>query len=184
LSRWLGLSESASSTTAVVPPHLEEFLNLAISHLGDAHHKVVNEAMNLILICCKTKNTLVTSHLGVLLPAIFYRLADRKPGPRTQANEILDTLRVVYDPVILLSSLSPRISDMPERMRVAVFQFLITIAPQCESFFNNPQSSSAFLSRVAILLGSTGVSKPSSSLMISGKRLIEMLYKTSSQVNS
>jgi hypothetical protein len=177
--KWISSSDNSQST---VPAYLEEFFEMCISHLGDAHQKIVHEAMDTIHDCCKNKNQLVINSLGTLLPSLFFRLADRKPGPRAQANEILDTLRVVYDPVILLSSLSPKVTEMPERMRVAVFQFLITIIPQCEQYFTNSHNTTTFLSRIAGLLGSTGPSKPSSSLLIAGRRLLELSYKVSSKV--
>lgn len=138
--------------------------------------------------------------LGYMMPALFARLADRRSKIRDKANEILNNIKASYDPNILIAALSPRLCEVSDRVRTAVVQFLLTIAALCEPFFRNPVSNCflksflfgslvfsqsnthIFLSRMAHLMGSGGAMTPSTAFLLTGKRLLELVYKTTPQV--
>lgn len=64
------------------------------------------------------------------------------PTPcRDQANALLNTTRASYEPNALLAALSPRILDIPERMKTALMQYLGVIVPYCTDYFSVPQNT-------------------------------------------
>lgn len=160
------------------------------------------------MICPILDSTSAMLKLGYALPALFSRLADRRAKVRDKANEILNNIKAAYDPNILVAALSPRLCEVSDRVRTAVVQFLLTIAALCEPFFRNPvritytcftlkflidffvlllsaciqSNTHQFLSRMAHILGSGGTIIPSTALLLTGKRLLELVYRTAPQV--
>jgi hypothetical protein len=65
-------SFSASSS------NIEGVLDMAVLHLGDAHQKVAVEAMSVLGTCVQSFTAQTLGKLGVLLAALFNRLADRR----------------------------------------------------------------------------------------------------------
>ena len=65
-------SFSASSS------NIEGVLDMAVLHLGDAHQKVAVEAMSVLSTCVQSFTAQTVGKLGVLLAALFNRLADRR----------------------------------------------------------------------------------------------------------
>ena len=66
--------ESFNTSTA----NIECIVDAAVNHLGDAHQKVAVEAMTVLGTCVQMYNTQTFAKLGVLLTALFNRLADRR----------------------------------------------------------------------------------------------------------
>ena len=60
-------------------------------------------------------------------------------------------------------------------------QFLGATVPHCSKYFSQPQAAWAFLGRMANVLGGAG-SKPSTMLLGTGRRLLELVYNTAPQV--
>jgi hypothetical protein len=174
--KWISSASSDSSH----PVHLEELLDLTLKCLNDSHQKVSADANAVIVIISLTQNSLLASRLATLLPLLFNRLNDRKPTIRSQASEMLDSIRAVHDPCALFAILSPRITDVPERTLISIIQFLLTIAPLCASYLSQPPNTGAFLNRMAVALSSSR--RPSSALILSGQRLLELVYKASTEV--
>jgi hypothetical protein len=54
---------------------------------------------------------------------------------------LLNTTRASYEPNALLAALSPRILDIPERMKTALMQYLGVIVPYCTDYFTVPQNT-------------------------------------------
>ena len=157
---------------------IDSYVDMAVNHLGDQHQKVAMESLQVIHICIESFHPYCISKLGILLTSLFHRLADRRMPVRDQANVLLNSARVTFDPVSVISALSPKIIEVPDRMKTAVIQFLIIIAPHCSTYFSNPQNTWAFLGRMAHVLG-CGSTAPSSTLIVAGKRLLELVYNTS-----
>jgi hypothetical protein len=174
--KWISSSSSDSSH----PSQLEELLDLSIKCLSDSHQRVSGDANTILVTLSSTQNSLLASRLGILLPLLFNRLNDRKPTIRTQATEILDSIRAVHDPCTLFAFLSPRITDVPERTLVSILQFLVTIAPLSGIYLSQPHNTGAFLNRMAVVLSSSR--RPSSSLILTGQRLLELVYKACTEV--
>ena len=177
LQRAAALGDRGGETQVSV----ELFLDLAAVHLGDAHQKVAGEVLGVLGICIEHFTALGASRLGSVLVALFHRLADRRQQVRDQSNLLLNAVRVSYDPVLVVGALSPRIPEIPERMKTAVMQFLGVVVPHCGSYFANPQNTWAFLGRMAAVLGGAGT-KPSVTLVVAGRRLLELVYNTASTV--
>lgn len=171
---------SASFSDSNHPNQLEELFDLIIKCLNDSHQRVSAEANVAIMTLSTTQNSLLASRLNILLPLLFNRLNDRKPIVRSQATEMLDSIRSAYDPCTLMSILSPRITEVPERTLISIIQFMITIAPLCSNYFSQSQNTGAFLNRMAIVISPTR--RPSSSLIICGQRLIDLVYKAATEV--
>ena len=58
--------------------NIECIVDVAVNHLGDAHQKVAVEAMTVMGTCVQMYTTETFAKLGVLLTALFNRLADRR----------------------------------------------------------------------------------------------------------
>ena len=69
-----GLKECFLSSTVSI----ECVVDLAVNHLGDAHQKVAVEAMSVLGTCIQGLTAQTMNKLGVLLSALFNRLADRR----------------------------------------------------------------------------------------------------------
>ena len=69
-----GLKECFLSSTVSI----ECVVDLAVNHLGDAHQKVAVEAMSVLGMCIQGLTAQTMNKLGVLLSALFNRLADRR----------------------------------------------------------------------------------------------------------
>jgi hypothetical protein len=160
---------------------IEAFVDLSNEHLGDAHHKVTAEAFVVLSLCVNSFSSMCIPKIGVFIPTLFQRLADRRAAVRDAANELLNSTRTAFDSVALITALSPKLPDIPERMKAAMMQYLGAIAPHCGAYFTCPQSAWAFLGRMASILGASG-SKPSTSLLIAGRRLLELVYQTAPSV--
>lgn len=157
---------------------IDSYIDMAVNHLGDQHQKVAMESLQVIHISIESFHPYCISKLGILLTSLFHRLADRRMPVRDQANVLLNSARVTFDPVSIISALSPKIVEVPDRMKTAVIQFLVIIAPHCSTYFSNPQNVWAFLGRMAHVLG-CGSTAPSTTLIVAGKRLLELVYNTS-----
>ncbi len=160
---------------------IEAYIEMALSHIGDSHQKVATESLQVIRTCVESFVQPTIVLLSNILTALFHRLADNRTPIRDQANAILNSIRSSCDAVTIITSLSPKITEIPERMKTAVMQYLVVIVPHCGAYFSQASNSWAFLGRMANILGSSG-SKPSSNLMLAGKRLLELVYNTSPSV--
>lgn len=75
-------------------------------------------------------------------PDPYPSVCSPSPTPcRDQANALLNTTRASYEPNALLAALSPRILDIPERMKTALMQYLGVIVPYCTDYFSVPQNT-------------------------------------------
>lgn len=158
-----------------------ELIDILLSKFSDLHQKVVFEALSSVLaIVSKSRNPIIASKFSNLLPALFLKCNDIKLAIKSIAQEILDYLKENFDVVAMISVLVSRITEFPERVRLHVFQFLLSIVIKCQSYFEHSQNTYAFLGRMAQVLSSSN--KPSSSCLVAGKRLLELAYKTSPNI--
>lgn len=74
---------------------------------------------------------------------------------RDQANVLLNATRGVYEPNALMGALSPRILDIPERMKTALMQYMGAVLPSCTLFFSSPQNTGKIL--VVLLFSSFNI---------------------------
>ena len=160
---------------------VEAYLGMAITCAGDVHQKVAAEALQVIAAIVESHCPFAVPKLGVLLVALFHRLSDRRQIVRTNANALLNSIRSAFEPVAIVAALSPKILDLPERIKSAVVQYLSITVPHCGTFFIVPQNTLAFLGRIACVLGASG-SSPSAALLTSGRRLVEMVYNVAPMV--
>ncbi len=160
---------------------VEAYIEMALTHISDSHQKVATESLQVIRTCIEGFVQPAIALLSNILTALFHRLTDNQTPIRDQANAILNTIRSSCDAVTIITSLSPKITEIPERMKTAVMQYLVVIVPHCGAYFSQSSNSWAFLGRMANVLGSSG-SKPSSNLMLAGKRLLELVYNTAPSV--
>jgi hypothetical protein len=160
---------------------IETYVDMAVNHIGDQHQKVAIESLQVISNCIESFHSQCIPKLGSILTSLFHRLADRRMPVRDQANSLLNNARVTFDPVSIISALSPKIVEIPDRMKTAVIQFLVIVAPHCSTYFNSPQNAWAFLGRMANVLG-CGSTPPSTTLTVAGKRLLELVYNTSPNI--
>ena len=116
--------------------------------------------------------------LGGCLPELFQKLLDQRPHIRQLANSLLNGIRVAYAPVSILAALSPRIVEVPDKVKTAVMQFLSVIVPHCIEYFNHPQHTIGFLSRISTIL----CNKPSHTLQQASTKLLELVYNVSPTV--
>jgi hypothetical protein len=174
---------TAASEANDTPPTatVESYAEISMTHLGDAHQKVATEALAVLTMCIVKFTAATSNKLGAILTALFQRLADRRAQIRDQANNLLNVSRSAYDPCAVAAALSPRILDIPERMKTALMQYLGVVIPHCGAFFSQPHNTWAFLGRVASVLGCGG-SKPSATLTVAGRRVLELVYKTAPHV--
>lgn len=164
---------------------IETFIDISTQHFADPHQKVATEAITIVQICVTSYPMLLKNKLGVLLLSLFNRLADRRPAIRDQTNNILNLIRSQINPILIMSSLSPKMMEIPDRMKTALMQFLGAVAPHCEDYFIQSQNTWAFLNRLSQIFSQTnsGV-KPSVTLTVAGKRLLELVYKINPQVRT
>jgi CLIP-associating protein 1/2 len=160
---------------------VEIFVDLSNAHLGDPHHKVASEAFNVLKQCVDLYSAMCIPKIGIFVPNLFHRLADRRASIKEAANDLLDLTRTAFDSAALLTALSPKITEIPDRTKTALMQYLGAIVPHSGTYFANPQSSWAFLGRMAAILGGVGP-KPSSTLLITGRKLLEEVYRTAPEV--
>lgn len=176
------LQRATDASEAVSDSLIDTFLDLSTPLLGDPHHKVATDALTVVQHCVSSFPAQITSRLGTVALALFHRLADRRQVLRDAANGVLNLLRTRVDGVLLMGALSPRMVEVPDRMKTALMQFLGAVAPRCEEFFLQATHSRAFLGRMAhILEGSAGV-KPSATLTVAARRLLELVFKTAPSV--
>jgi hypothetical protein len=168
---------------------IDSFIDISIPQIADPHHKVALEAISVLYACISSFSSLVTNHrLSLILISVFQRLADRRQPIRDQSNAILNLIRTQLRPNLIFASLSPRMHEIPDRMKAALMQYLAAITPHCEEFFSQSQNTWSFLSRMAQIIGgsssssSSGGSKPSVTVTVAGRRLLELVYKTSPKV--
>ena len=166
---------------------IDSFIDISIPQIADPHHKVALEAISVLHACISSFSSLITNHrLGLILISLFQRLADRRQPIRDQSNAILNLIRTQIRPNLIFASLSPRMHEIPDRMKAALMQYLAAITPHCEEFFCQSQNTWAFLSRMAQIVGSSSSSsgsKPSVTVTVAGRRLLELVYKTSPKVS-
>jgi len=67
--------------------------------------------------------------------------------------------------------------EVADKSKAALLQFLGAVAPYCSEYFDQPSLTSAFLSRMAALLGDhsdgqLSSSRPPATLSVAGKRLL------------
>ena len=91
-------------------------------------------------------SSLSSNPLYPLHPAIF--------SDRDQANVLLNATRGVYEPNALMGALSPRILDIPERMKTALMQYMGAVLPSCTLFFSSPQNTGKILILLVLLFSS------------------------------
>lgn len=163
---------------------IDTIVDLSVKHIEDSHLKIATEAMQVLQHIIENSSFAARSisNLSAIISSLFFRLADRRPTIRDQANNLLNILRQVYDPIVIISALSPKMTEVPTRIRTAVLQFLGAIIPYCEAYFSQSTNTLSFLNRLAVLLGGFGPNKPSVTLTIAGRRLLELLYKAASKV--
>lgn len=70
------LGSKDSNTVSTI--QIESYVDLAVVHLGDAHQKVAVEAITVLSVCVQAFTAQTFGKLGVLLSALFNRLADRR----------------------------------------------------------------------------------------------------------
>ena len=70
------LGSKDSNTVSTI--QIESYVDLAVVHLGDAHQKVAVEAITVLSVCVQAFTAQTLGKLGVLLSALFNRLADRR----------------------------------------------------------------------------------------------------------
>jgi len=163
---------------------IDSFVDISIPQIADPHHKVAMEAISVIYACVTSFPSLVTNRLSLILISLFQRLADRRQPIRDQSNAILNIIRSQVRPNLIFASLSPRMHEIPDRMKAALMQYLAAITPHCEEFFIQSQNTWAFLSRMAQIVGGSGSgSKPSVTVTVAGKRLLELVYKICPKVS-
>lgn len=157
-------------------------VDLVMVFLEDSNVRVIVEALKLLGANISVNSVAIAAKLSVLLPVIFSLLGDRRAHIKEHANNFLVAVRNNIKPITILSSLCPRIAEVPDRIKTAVLQYLGVTVPYCEEFFTVPANMSIFLIRMSnILVGSQGV-KPSSILLSSGKRLLHLVYNVAREV--
>jgi hypothetical protein len=189
-TKWLAAFHDPASGTSHFPPYLEDFLDLCINHLSDSHQKVIGAVVAALETLCRSKpNPLISHRMSQLLSTLLTRLGDRKASVRSQANDLLDMIRESYDAPHIVAALSLRMAELPERTRLSLVQFIVSLVPLCESYFNIHMNMAAFLNRLVIVLG-VGVGafansghRASSTLLIAGQRLLELLFNVSKDVS-
>ena len=83
-----------------------------------------------------------------------------------------------------MAALSPRMGEVPDRMKTALLQFMGAIAPHCEEYFTHVMHTRTFLSRIAHIAEGTAGGKPSATLTVAARRLLELVYHTTPQVGN
>lgn len=157
---------------------LTGYVDLALERLPDVHQRVALEALGALQLCVEghAETPTMKVKLGPLLVALFHRLGDKRLPVRERANTLLNSVRLEFAPVAVVAALNPRIQDLPGRTKTAVMQFLCVTVPHCGVYFQEGKHTWAFLGRMAGVLGATST-KPSSSLLAAGSRLLELVYK-------
>ena len=171
------LFESMPSSN-LTPSHvvsLENMLDIVIPHLDDAHHKVTTASFEVLELCIDKFSNITSGKLNNFLFILFHRLSDRRPHIKNKANDLLNNIKKVYDPVTIVSSIAPRLAEISDRVRASVLQFLIVIAPYTSSYFSQSQNASLFLNRISSIFSAPGV-KPSMPVITSINRLIFNTY--------
>ena len=191
----LMIMEHVDSETSY-SPELWVVLEGVIVALADVHHRVTSEALNCITLFIDNFHTLcpdanlgttaansasVAKFISACLPELFQRLLDQRPHIRSIANTLLNSVRITVDPVMIMTAIVPKVSEVPDKVKTAVTQFLLVIVPHCGQYFAVAAHSATFLGRMAIVLG-TSSSKPSVTLTQSGTKLMEMVYKVCPQM--
>jgi hypothetical protein len=159
---------------------MDAFVELCIAHAGDIHAKVAVECMQTLGLCVERLSDSLSNKLGPLCICLFQRLTDRRASIQSSAQQLLNTIRETFDPALLLQSLSPKVAEVPDRLRTALFQYLGAIVAHCQVYLCVPQQCNMLLQRLANVLGLG--SKPSNTLLLAGKRLLELIYRTAPQV--
>lgn len=156
-------------------------LDCAIQHLNDTHIKVVILAVNVLETSLQSAHLSGSNRKAPLIIGLFQKLADSRNQIRDMANNLLNRIRSSWNPVTIFSLLSPRLTEFPDRMKTALVQYLGVIAPYCGEYFAQSHQAMSFLVRMANVLGASGA-KPSNTLLLTGKRLLELVYQTAPKV--
>ena len=101
--------------THLSPPQitvLGVMLDIMIARLDDAHHKVSIEALGCLETCVGVFASNTALKLSLFLPALFTRLADKRPHIREKSNALLNTVRSTYDACSLVAALGPRLTEV------------------------------------------------------------------------
>lgn len=137
---------------------VDQFADLASQHISDAHLKVSQEAF-------VTLNLLVEDHssalvecrnLGNYILLVFARLTDRKLLVKDSANEVINKLKNFLPSVALFTALSSKMTEISERLRLPLLQYLSLLIPFCSEYFSNSNSVYTLLNRLAALLNGSG----------------------------
>jgi hypothetical protein len=177
----------ASRSTALIQTDLSTLLDMTVTFMGDSNSRIASEATDALKLCVldqtEVTSELIGTRLPVILPTLFARLADRRPAVRDQANDMLNAVRGHHDPVTLMAALAPRLTDVPDKIKTAVLQFLSVIIPHCSAYFIVPTNTSAFLIRMAAVLSGSQNSnvKPTVALSQACRRTLELVYRSSPQ---
>ena len=158
------------------------FVDLCLPVLGDPHHRVATDALQVLQRSVASFPKQVTSRVGATTLALFHRLADRRQNVREVANSVLNLVRTNIDGPVIMAALSPRMGEVPDRMKTALMQFMGAIAPHCEEYFSQGNHAWAFLSRLAGVIGGGNV-KPSATLTVAARRLLELVYRAAPTVS-
>ena len=164
-------STSSSNLTSSHVVSLENMLDIVIPHLDDAHHKVTTASFEVLEVCIDKFSSVTSGKLHSFLFILFHRLGDRRPHIRDKANDLLNNIKKVYDPVTIVSSIAPRIAEISDRVRASVLQFLIVIAPYTSPYFSQAHNASLFLNRISSIFSAPGV-KPSMPVIAAINRFI------------
>ena len=168
-------SMPSSNLTSSHIVSLENMLDIVIPHLDDAHHKVTTASFEVLELCIDKFSSITSGKLSNFLFILFHRLSDRRPHIRDKANDLLNNIKKVYDPVTIVSSIAPRLAEISDRVRASVLQFLIVIAPYTSPYFSQSHNASLFLNRISSIFSAPGV-KPSMPVITSINRLIFNTY--------
>lgn len=157
-------------------------IDFLITCLGDSNIRVATLALQVLRVSLSAHSTSTAAKLGSVLPSVFLLLGDKRPHVKEHANELLASVRTAFDPPVITSALCPRIAEVPDRIKTAVLQYLGVTVPYCEAYFSLSSNMSAFLIRMANVLGAQG-GKPSATLQASGERLLRLVYNVAKQVS-
>eukprot|EP00981_Chlorochromonas_danica_P002560 scaffold497_cov170-Ochromonas_danica.AAC.3 len=169
--------------------HIDLYLSAAWKCQDDIQQKVATEAMKIIKLLLDMFSERCDHKINVLILHAFQQLNDRRNIIRETANEILTLLREKFPPLIVTKALVQVMTEVPERTKTAVMQYLGVLLPSIkltnksgttDSDDYDSEALSIFIElfqKIADVLSSTQ-SKPSITLTAAGKRILVILYNS------
>lgn len=176
------LLSSKDSILSLTPSIILSFIDLSAGRIQDSNTKVAALCLQNLILCIDNHVTLLGERLDSILPIIFTLLSDSRQRVREKSEEFLSAIKGSYSPITIVSLLCPRLSDVPEWVKASVLQFVASVVPHCEEYFGQAVNTLALLNRLSNMLGALG-NKPSVSLIAAGRRLLELLFSVSKQVD-